>query len=249
MRPIVGGHVPPDRVVGRDEFISRMWATLEDQSIALVSERRIGKTSVLKKMAKEPLAGWHPLYMPIEGVSSPIEFVGHIIDAVVPVVKARGRASQHLQRILGELAGQKFLNWHIPERANHWKRLLAQIMRNIQENFEQRFVFLWDELPLMIDNIMKNDLGTRAAMGQLPHTPGAQRGKGLSLQVSHHPKVVVQESRLACPQRRTGIPASAQAPAALSCWKGCWSVGKGFWRESEKISKRASAAAPAITGC
>lgn len=45
MRPIIGGYVPPDRVVGRDHFIQKMWKTLEDQSIVLVAERRIGKTS------------------------------------------------------------------------------------------------------------------------------------------------------------------------------------------------------------
>lgn len=153
MRPIVGGNVPPDRVVGRDEFISKMWATLEDQSIVLVSERRIGKTSVLKKMFKEPLSGWCPLYMPIEGVASPIEFVGQVIDEVTPVLKARGRGLRHVQRILGELAGQQLGKWHVPELKNHWKNLLAKVVRDIQENLDQRIVFLWDELPLMISNI------------------------------------------------------------------------------------------------
>ena len=163
MRPIVGGNVPPDRVVGRDEFISKMWAALEDQSIVLVSERRIGKTSVLKKMFKEPREGWRPIYMPIQSVNSPIEFVGQIIDAVTAAFKAKGRVVRPLQRILGELAGERVGTWTIPQLANRWKRLLADIMQDIQENCEQRIVFLWDELPLMISNIMDVH-GTRLAM-------------------------------------------------------------------------------------
>lgn len=66
MRPITGGNVPPDRVVGRDDFIDQMWRALENQSVVLVAERRIGKTSVIRKMAAEPCDNWYPVYLVVE---------------------------------------------------------------------------------------------------------------------------------------------------------------------------------------
>ena len=49
MRPILGGNVPPSRLVGRDDFIRKMWQSLENQSVVLVAERQIGKTTVIRK--------------------------------------------------------------------------------------------------------------------------------------------------------------------------------------------------------
>ena len=163
MRPIIGGHVPPDRVVGRDDFIQKMWKTLENQSIVLVSERRIGKTSVVWKMSKEPPAGWRPIYLVIEGVRSPTEFIAKIVDAVSPMLSQKNRMLGSLQRLYEEIGGQKIGNWELPELKKNWKRLLQATLNDIRDNFDERVVFLWDELPLMIANI-KDDLEAKTAM-------------------------------------------------------------------------------------
>ncbi len=163
MRPIIGGNVPPERVVGRDDFINKMWNTLENQSIVLVSERRIGKTSVMRKMEKEPRKGWRPIYLVIEGVRSPTEFISKIHDAVSPVLTRRGRILERLRKLYQEIAGQKIGSWALPELTDNWKRLLRAILNDIRDNFDERVVFLWDELPLMISNI-KDDSGVKTAM-------------------------------------------------------------------------------------
>lgn len=163
MRPIIGGNVPPERVVGRDDFIDRMWRTLENQSIVLVSERRIGKTSVIQKMEKEPPQGWYPIYLVIEGLRSPMEFISKIVDAVSPILSQKNRVLSRLLTLYEDIAGQQIGNWALPELKDHWKRLLNVTLTDIQENFDERVVFLWDELPLMISNI-KDDMGVKTAM-------------------------------------------------------------------------------------
>lgn len=163
MRPILGGHVPPERVIGRDSFIERMWKALENQSVVLVSERRIGKTSVIWKMSKEPPAGWYPIYMVMEGVRSPTEFIAKIYDTVVPILSQKSRTLGRLQKLFSDLGGQKIGSWTLPELRDQWKRLLQAILDDIRENFEERVVFLWDEFPLMVSNI-KDDLGPKVAM-------------------------------------------------------------------------------------
>lgn len=163
MRPILGGHVPPERVIGRDELIAKLWEGLENQSIVLVAERRIGKTSVLWKMFKEPPPGWHPIFLAIEGVRSPSEFIARIVDEVQPILSRRGRTLARLQGLIEQFGGQRLGTWELPEVKKSWKRLLTGTLEDIRDNFEERVVFLWDELPLMISNI-KDDLGPKVAM-------------------------------------------------------------------------------------
>lgn len=163
MRPIIGGHVPPDRVVGRDDFIQKMWKTLENQSVVLVSERRIGKTSVIWKMYKQPFPGWYPIYLVIEGVRSPTGFISRIFDVVSPILSQKSRMLGRLQGLYEKISGKQIINWELPELKHYWKDLLKAILNDIQENFDERVVFLWDELPLMIANI-KDDLEAKTAM-------------------------------------------------------------------------------------
>ncbi len=101
MRPILGGNVPPSRVVGRDDFIRKMWRSLENQSIVLVAERRIGKTTVIRKMAEEPAAGWFPIFMLVEGVRSPTEFISRIVDQLSPILSTQEKGWVRLQRAAG----------------------------------------------------------------------------------------------------------------------------------------------------
>ena len=163
MRPITGGNVPPKRVIGRDAFIKKMWDALENQSILLVAERRIGKTSVIKKMEAEPLDGWRPIYLVVEGVKSPTEFISNIFDAVSPILSKKEKMLGRFLSLYQPIAGKVVGNWSLPELKDNWKRLLHAILTDIKDNFEKKVVFLWDELPLMISNI-KDELGDRTAM-------------------------------------------------------------------------------------
>jgi hypothetical protein len=163
MRPILGGTVPPDRVVGRDAFIHKMWRSLENQSVVLVSERRIGKTTVIRKMAEEPREGWFPIFMLVEGLRSPTEFISRIVDRVSPILSHRKRGWVRLEQLYDRLGGKTIGTWELPALKRNWKRVLTSTLDDIRESFEERVVFFWDELPLMISNI-KDDHGAPVAM-------------------------------------------------------------------------------------
>ena len=114
-------------------------------------------------MEKEAREGWYPIYLVIEGVRSPTEFISRIFGAVSPILSRKGRVLGHLQRLYEEIAGQEVGDWTLPELKTNWKRLLRATLNDIRDNFDERVVFLWDELPLMVSNI-KDDLGTTTAM-------------------------------------------------------------------------------------
>ena len=152
MRPILGGNVPPDQVIGRDVLIHKMWRLLDDQSLVLVAERRIGKTSVIRKMALEPAPGWFPVYQVIEGLRSPTEFIDRIVDALGPKLSHHGNLWVRTQQLWQHLGGQRLGQWDLPQLQDNWKRILRSTLEDIQEALEERVIFFWDELPLMVSN-------------------------------------------------------------------------------------------------
>ena len=50
MKANPGGAIAPEDVIGRDKLIANLWNILDRQSVILSAERRMGKTTVIKKM-------------------------------------------------------------------------------------------------------------------------------------------------------------------------------------------------------
>ena len=74
MKTNPGGQIDPKSVIGRERLIQLLWETVDLQSLVITAERRIGKTTVMKKMEREPIAGWLPVYQDLESCHSAMEF-------------------------------------------------------------------------------------------------------------------------------------------------------------------------------
>jgi hypothetical protein len=74
MKANPGGQIDIKAVVGRDQLIQIVWETVEQQSLVITAERRIGKTSVIKKMKGQPVLGWVPVFQDLERCHSAAEF-------------------------------------------------------------------------------------------------------------------------------------------------------------------------------
>ena len=68
MKANPGGVIDPRHVYGRDRLIAELWDRLDRLCVLMNAERRIGKTSVLRKMAQEPAPGWFPVLLDLEKV-------------------------------------------------------------------------------------------------------------------------------------------------------------------------------------
>jgi len=166
-----GGQLAPDEVIGRDRLVSRLWDTLEGRSVVLTAERRMGKTSVLKKLEAQPLNGFVTIRRDLENISSPLEFVERLFEDIKSQLKLSDQWVNDFKRVVKSLEGLEVevmgTGIKLPEKAkSHWKKLLEQIFKNLIEAVKkepQKIVFLWDELPLMIDKIRENE-GEKVAM-------------------------------------------------------------------------------------
>lgn len=167
MKTAPGAPLSPEDVIGRDELIKKLWDVLEKQSVVLTAERRIGKTSIIRKMEAAPPAGIQPYFRDLERVETAEEFAQLVFEDVEKHLTAKNRAATHARKFIAslgsvEIGGIKTANI----AAASWKHLLTHTLEDLAEAKEFPIVFFWDELPLMLQNI-QSEQGERTAMAVL----------------------------------------------------------------------------------
>lgn len=167
MRTNPGGSLAPEEVVGRDALIADLWDKLERHSLMMTAERRMGKTSVLKKMLAQLPQGVTAFYWDLERVRSPEALVREIFNKVSEVLGSSQKWQGKVQQFLRNwgLGGEKIAGISLPKPDLTWQQHLQGMVRDLSSQVEdqERWLFLFDELPLAIDNI-RQDKGASAAM-------------------------------------------------------------------------------------
>ena len=153
-----GGQIAPEDVVGRDKLIEQIWDRLEQQCVLINAERRIGKTSVLKKMFAEPREGWFPIFQDLERIQSQEEFAKEVFKITQTFLANWKKGRDAIRRILETTKTEK-----IDFGGRNWQELLEDAIKAlVKEKSELRLVWFWDEVPYMIDNIRAKE-GEQAA--------------------------------------------------------------------------------------
>lgn len=149
----------PENVVGRDKLIQSIWKKLKRYSAIFTAERRIGKTTVMQKMQAEAPDGIIVIYLDLEGIDSPAQFIevllGEASGLLPKIAVAKGVFTKLLDSIGGtEIAGMV----KIPAaKAEHWKSVLVKTFDCICEHQTSNLLFLFDELPYMLQKISINE--------------------------------------------------------------------------------------------
>jgi len=116
MKANPGGMIPPDQVIGRDELIANLWSVLEQRSVTLSAERRMGKTTVIRKMEAEGKAGQLIIFRDLENVRSPVEFVELVWQDIESYLSKKGKAKK-VRDFLSQLNGVEFAGIKFPDIA------------------------------------------------------------------------------------------------------------------------------------
>jgi hypothetical protein len=153
-----GGEIAPADVIGRDALVRRIWSTLANQSVQVIAERRMGKTTVIKKMRHDAPAGHHFVFRDVEGLSSPLEFAEAVAKDLLALQPAKTWAKSTFASVYAHLAGAEIAGVvKFPAAlAPHWKELLqASVASALEAHPGATFVFAWDELPYMLDKVRR----------------------------------------------------------------------------------------------
>lgn len=167
MKSNPGGEIDSNSVIGRDAFIQHLWEVIEQQSIVLTAERRIGKTTIIKKMRSAPAPGWVPVFQDLERCHTAMEFAMAVYKEVHQFLSSKGKAARRVSEFFKVFQGAELAGFKLPQAANaHWKEMLTQTLEDLiheNDSSSTRLLFLWDEVPFMLANIRDRE-GERTAM-------------------------------------------------------------------------------------
>lgn len=178
--PNPGGALEPGQVIGREQLIAECWRVLKSTSVALFAPRRIGKTSVLTRMAAEPPPGFVVVRRDLEGMESTAEFV-HVLFEDVEEVLGRWRCTAKRARSYIDKLAIETTHIKVQLQGPGWKRLLDRLFEDLEEQLAKQgelLVLMWDEVTLFLDDLMRRGLhddamslldSLRAARQRHPH--------------------------------------------------------------------------------
>ena len=147
-----GGALRPDQVVGRDELVARVWERLEQQSVLLTAERRMGKTSVIRAMRAAPPDGVDPGRADgSRTAESPEAFVESLVSVLLEHLPARHRVAERLRGLLTEVNVEVY-GTAVSLTANDrpWTQLLLDRVLRVLDERDARVVLFMDEFPFML---------------------------------------------------------------------------------------------------
>jgi len=148
-----------NKIYGRNSVIKRIWKTLKIASILFTAERRMGKTTVLDELKIHPHKDFLVISSDLEKIDSPLNFVNDVLNKTAPYLtkkeKTKGWFFELWKAFEGTEVGGVI---KIPVyREKEWKDLLIMSINAICNNSSKTVVFLWDELPYMLQKINANE--------------------------------------------------------------------------------------------
>ncbi len=183
MKANPGGQIDLREVVGRDEVIEQIWDTIAQQSIRMNAERRIGKTTIIKKICAEPRDGWIPIFQDLEQYHTALEFAEAVYGEVDRFLSKRKRTTRRTKEFLASIGGTEIggkLKLPKFDRNAPWKEILTKSIEDLveeREKSDERPLFLWDEVPYMLASITSRD-GERVAMEVLDTLRALRQDQG-----------------------------------------------------------------------
>lgn len=152
--------IHPKNVVGRDALITQIWRQLqkppEQGSLRFTAERRIGKTTVMTKMAAEPRDGFDVLFLEVEGIDSPDRFTELLLNRAKPLLSGHENAKSWFDGFREAIGGIELGGIiKLPEKSKlGWQVTLEKTVDGLCQHRSDRTVLLmFDELPYMLQKI------------------------------------------------------------------------------------------------
>ena len=153
MNITIGPPVIGDDFFDREEVIEQLWDTLDRHSVLLAAPRRVGKSSLMQRLFREPQPGFEVLWLDGQDYDAPEDLVA---DLAVKAAQLRG----DLQRRLGSLVARVARNiegleiWELKlklrqQLSGSWRAEGEKILRDALKP-DTRLLIVIDELPMLL---------------------------------------------------------------------------------------------------
>lgn len=154
-RPVVG-----EDFYDREAEQQRIWRRLARDNILLLAPRRVGKTSLLRRLEADG-RDFTAIYLSLGDRGSELEFIARLHEAIErvsgggPIATALARLGQRLPRLRKlEVAKLVSAEFHADAEIADWRALGDELMRTLRDS-DRRWLILVDELPLFVMGLLK----------------------------------------------------------------------------------------------
>lgn len=178
LRVNTGGYIEPSHVVGRDHLIEQLWRQLQQKSLILTSERRVGKSSVIRKMQDQCPENWYINVRDVEGIGTIKEFVSRLLDDLYQYQNKTNKSLRWIKAIRKELDGWSVFGITVGRQTEpDWISVLEQLLNGLCEELgkkDEYLLLIWDEFPWLLQKLSKNQ-GPEAAASLLDNLRQARQ--------------------------------------------------------------------------
>lgn len=179
-----GATLPPDLVVGRDELVRRYSRTLQDSSLMLVAPRRVGKSSICRKMAAQVTEKVEFLYRDLQGNRTVDQFMACLYEDTQQILSRLTKTKVGAVEFIRGLTGTVQYDGLKVTIANQWQKFLEILLDDVEKWGSQNdrlVVLAWDEFTWFLLSLVQEG-SARDAMVLLDRLRACrQSGKHLHL--------------------------------------------------------------------
>ena len=141
------------KIFGRNEIVERMRKRLESKSIIFAAERRVGKTTVLTLLQENHSDECIMIYRDLEKIKTAEQLEREVYKSVRDYLSSKEKVKlKALDKFKEEVAKLETKYGSYDYKSN-WQESLEEAIRALCSSTEKRIVFLWDEIPYMLQNI------------------------------------------------------------------------------------------------
>ena len=163
--PIDGPIAKGDDFFGRSRELRRLWSLLDSGHVLLLAPRRVGKSSILARMAVDATEhDFATFQQSVAGCQDELTLVRDLYRAVLEVdgtiIQKLGNKpwATNFARFLPKAATLGPVAFTFDEAAAApWRDLGEALIRVLSEHQDKKYLFLIDELPLFVLNLLQQD--------------------------------------------------------------------------------------------
>lgn len=163
---VIGGPARDEDFCFRESFLEDLKDSLKKSDVLIVAPRRMGKTSVMYKIIDDPPEDTLVIHMNVEALNTPGDFILNLINALYEYHP--GFVKNHLEEMwnwLGSIFSRinkiEVVNFKIELRKEKdlqekWQEKAEELIQLLSRS-NQKLLFIVDEIPDMINRILKKD--------------------------------------------------------------------------------------------
>ena len=167
MHNITGPAVIGADLYGRQYELNRLWELLEHgEHILMLAPRRVGKTSVMLELRRDPRENWDVFYVDVEACKGPADCIAAILAVLAADPRYRTRFegmpfAGAIKDVFGRLSISADIGALRVELGNaigrDWDRTADQLQSRLTSlpNATRRLLIIIDELPFLLSRMLR----------------------------------------------------------------------------------------------